>query len=148
MTEQLKSDNSSMPQQTESDILALIKKMHQQLVFLEKKVDTLISQSQVKPFREKHFSKPFQPAGRSYRPGYFDNNRGQGGDTRERSFNSAPHFEKRQEGENQRFGGPKKNYSGDRENSSGQDRHFKKKYDSKKGGFDPRKKPFFHKRKS
>ena len=129
MTEQLKSDNFSTPQNLESDILVLIKKMQQQLVFLEKKIDTLISQSQEKPFREKQFSKPFRSPDRSYRPG------------------PGHHQDKRGQGEENRgYGGPKKNYSDDRDNSSGQERYFKK-YDSKKRGFDPRKKPFFHKRK-
>ena len=147
MTEQLKSDNSSAPQQTEPDVLVLIKKMHQQLAFLEKKIDILISQSQEKPFREKHFLKPFRSFGRPYRPGYYHDKRDQGEDLRGRSFHSGHHLEKRQGDENRGPGGPKKDYSDDRENSSSQDRHFKKKYGGKKRGFGPRKKLFFHKRK-
>ena len=114
MTEQLKSDNFSAPQQTEPDVLVLIKKMQQQLASLEKKIDILISQSQEKPFREKHFSKPFRSFDRPYRPGHYHD---------------------------------KKDHGDDPKNSSSPDRHFKKKYGGKKGGFDPRKKSFFHKRK-
>ena len=147
MTEQLKSDNFSAPQQTGSDVLVLIKKMHQQLVFLEKKIDILISQSQEKPFREKRFLKPFRSFGRPYRPGHFHDKRDQSEGLRERSFHSGSHFEKRREEENRGFGGPKKDYSDSRENSPSQDRHFRKKFGGKKRGFDPRKKPFFHKRK-
>jgi len=147
MTEQIKSDNSSTPQQTESDVFVLIKKMQQQLAFLEKKIDILISQSQAKPFGEKHFSKPSRSFDRPYRPGHNQDKRDQGEGSRERSFHSGHHFEKRQGDENRGLGGPKKDYSEGRENSSSQDRHFKKSYDGKKRGFDPRKKTFFHKRK-
>ncbi len=147
MTEQIKSDNSSTSQQIESDVLVLIKKMHQQLVFLEKKIDVLISQSQEKPFREKHFSKPFRTFDRPNRPSRYRDKRDQGEDSTEKSFHSGHHFEKRQGDENREFGGPKKDYNNDRENSFSQDRHFKKKYGGKKRGFDPRKKGFFHKRK-
>lgn len=147
MTEQPKNDNFSMPQQNEPDILFLIQKIQQQLVFLEKKIDILVSQSRETPFREKSFSKPFRPSGRPYRPGHSYDKRGQGEDSRERGFRSGPSFEKHQRDENQKFEGPKKEYSGDRENSSGQDRPFRKKFGGKKGGFDPRKKSFFHKGK-
>ena len=142
MTEQFKSDNPSTPQQSESDLVGLIKMMQQQLAFLEKKIDILLSQS-----KERNFSKPSRPFDRPYRPGRHQDKRGHGEDSRERSFNSGPYFEKRQGDEQRGFGGPKKNYSNERENPSNQDRYFKKKYDDKKGGFDPRKKNFFHKRK-
>lgn len=147
MTDQLKNDNFSTPQQTESDVLVLIKKMQQQLTYLEKKIDILINQSQEKPFREKHFSKPFRSFSRPDRPGRYSDKRGQGGDSRERSFHPGPSFEKRPQDEHRGFGGPKKDYSVGRENSSSQDRPFKKKYSDSKRGFDPRKKPFFHQRK-
>ena len=147
MTEQLKSDNSSAPQQAEPDVLVLIKKMHQQLASLEKKIDILISQPQEKPFREKHFSKSFRSFDRPYRPGHSHDKRDQGEDSRGRSFRSGPHFEKRPRDENRGFGGPQRSHGDDQKNSSSPDRHFKKKYDDKKRGFDPRKKSFFHKRK-
>ena len=44
----------------EQDIAALINKMQEQLVSLEKKIDTLISRPSERPSGEKHFSKPFQ----------------------------------------------------------------------------------------
>lgn len=54
----------SVPPQTDSDVVSLIKKMQQQLNFLEKKIDILIGQSPGRPFgnREKRFSKPFRPS--------------------------------------------------------------------------------------
>lgn len=147
MTEQLKSDNSSTPQQTESDVLVLIKKMHQQLAFLEKKIDILISQSQERPFREKKFSKPSRPFGRPYSSDSYQGKRNQGEGFRERSFHSGHPFKKRQEDKNQGFGVPKRNYNDDRESSSSQEGHFKKKFGGKKRGFDPRKKSSFLRRK-
>lgn len=147
MTDQLKSDNFSAPQQTEPDVLVLIKRMQQQLASLEKKIDILISQSQEKPFREKHFSKPFRSFDRPYPPGHSYDKRNQGGDPKERSFRSGPHSEKRRGDENRGFGGPQRSHGDGQENSSSQGRHFKKKYGGKERGFDPKKKPFFHKRK-
>ncbi|MBU4346019.1 MAG: hypothetical protein KKH29_01660 [Candidatus Omnitrophica bacterium] len=41
--------------------------MQQQLISLEKKIDTLISQPSERPFEGKHFSKPFQRFDRSGR---------------------------------------------------------------------------------
>lgn len=53
------------------DVVALLEKMQQQLVYLEKKIDTLIQSSQQKPAfeRERSFSKPpFRSFGRPHRP--------------------------------------------------------------------------------
>ena len=54
----------NVPSQADSDVVSLIKKMQQQLNFLEKKIDILIGQSPERPFRdrEKRFSKPFRPS--------------------------------------------------------------------------------------
>ena len=147
MSEQLERDDSLSPGSNEQDVAALINKMQKQLVFLEKKIDILISQSQERPSRERNFSKPFRSFDRSYRPGHYHDKRDQGEDFRERGIRSGHHFEKRQPDENRGFGGPKRDYGADRENSPGQDRGFKKKYGGEKRGFDPGKKPFFHKRK-
>ncbi len=78
----IKRKSSLIPQQDEQDITALINKMQEQLVSLEKKIDTLVSQSSKKPAEEKHFSKPFQrfDRPRNHDRGDRDNN------FRERSF--------------------------------------------------------------
>ena len=78
----IKRKSSLVPQEDKPDIAVLINKMQEQLVFLEKKIDTLISQSSKKPAEEKHFSKPFQRFDRSrhHDRGDRDNN------FRERSF--------------------------------------------------------------
>ena len=43
------------------DIIGMLKKIQQQLIYLEKKIDSLVRQSPGRPPREKHFSKPFRP---------------------------------------------------------------------------------------
>jgi len=55
------------------DIAAVIDKMQQQLVILEKKIDTLISRPQDRPAEERRFSKPFNHFDRS--GGYSRDNR-------------------------------------------------------------------------
>jgi hypothetical protein len=44
---------------SETDLVSLVKRMQQQLNYLEKKIDILISQSQPKPFRERT-ERPFR----------------------------------------------------------------------------------------
>lgn len=66
----------SEPQQ-EMDVLELLKKMQQQLIYLEKKIDTLIAQrpaqGQDRPFqKDRNFSRPFKPYGRPYSGGSSD----------------------------------------------------------------------------
>ena len=56
----IKRKSSSVPEEDKPDITALINKMQEQLVSLEKKIDALISRPSQKPAEEKHFSKPFQ----------------------------------------------------------------------------------------
>lgn len=147
MTKPFKNDNASTSQQAESDVLGLIRKMHQQLVFLEKKIDILISHSQEKPFREKPFSKPFRSFGRPYRTGYPQDKRAHDEGSRERNFPSGHHFEKRPGNEHRKFGGPQKSYSGDREDGSMHERHFKKKFGGPKKMFGHKKESFSYKRK-
>lgn len=56
-------DISSSPE-TGSDVVSLIKKMQQQLNYLEKKIDLLLGggQSSERPFREKRFDRPSRPS--------------------------------------------------------------------------------------
>jgi len=69
MSKHFKDDTSPVSQQAEPEIIALIKRMQQQLVFLEKKIDTLIGRSSERPFERKHFSKSSRPFGRPHRYG-------------------------------------------------------------------------------
>ena len=111
MNEHFKQDAfPAAPQQDESDVVALVKKIQQQLVFLEKKIDTLISQSSERPFKGKYFSKPFRPL-HGRQPGFgHSHHHGKGGhkDSREGGFTQGRHFDKQQGGENQGFGQRKK----------------------------------------
>lgn len=122
MADPLESDNSSTPQQSEPDVLVLIKKMQQQLVFLEKKIDILINQSQARPSYERPFS-------------------------RERSFDRGRRFEKRPGEESQGFGYKKKSYDNPRESDSGREHHFEKRHSGENRGFGQKKKPFYLGRK-
>jgi CxxC-x17-CxxC domain-containing protein len=78
----LKRKDSSVPQQDKQDMAAVINKMQEQLVSVEKKIDALLLRSPEKPSAEKHFSKPFQRFDHSHHhgKGERDNN------FRERSF--------------------------------------------------------------
>lgn len=68
--------------QAEPDIAASIDKMQQQLVSLEKKIDTLISSASGRPFEKKNYGEPFQRFDNSYR-----HDRGNRGNSfRERKF--------------------------------------------------------------
>ncbi len=82
MKKNFKSKSSSEPSQVEPDIAVLINEMQQRLVSLEKKIDTLISQSLERPFERKHFSKPFQRFDHSHRHGKGN----QDDNSRERNF--------------------------------------------------------------
>jgi len=121
MNEQFNHNPSDVPDQTGTDVVSLLKKMQQQLLFLEKKIDILINQSQEKPFREKlspkrpfrkrPFSKPLRSFGHSHR---------QGKEEHERS---------------------------PRKKDSAQGRHSEHRQRDEDRGFSPKKKPFSYKRK-
>jgi hypothetical protein len=82
---------------TETDLVSVLKKMQQQLNFLEKKIDVLISQSQAKPFGERTSSeRPFRKRPFSKPPRSFDRPRPHNREERESSprerDSSARHF--------------------------------------------------------
>ena len=55
----------------ETDVMAILQRMQQQLTYLEKKLDTLIQNSQRKPFNpERNFSRPFRPFNRPNGPSH------------------------------------------------------------------------------
>jgi hypothetical protein len=90
----------------EPDAVELFKKIQQQLVFLEKKIDTLINQSSPRSFEAKRFSKPLRSFGNS---SYHDKGK-QGIGLRERTFSRTSRFDKPQADGNQRFGQEKKQF--------------------------------------
>ena len=115
MNEHSHEDHSSEP--PSDHMLGILKKIQQQLAFLEKKIDTLIAQSAEKPFKEKRFSKPFRPGGfkpggfkpggfksGGFKPGGFNRDRDrERGPRKEHSGEGRPPFER---GQSQSQGGP------------------------------------------
>ncbi len=146
----------SVPPQADSDVVSLIKKMQQQLNYLEKKIDILIGggQSAERPAfrdREKRFSKPFRPSfgggsgGRDFnrgprREGFSHDRPRPGGFSSDRPRPSG--FSKDRP---PREGG----FSSDRprERSSGSERSFDRKPGAGSRGFGHGDKPFFRHRK-
>jgi len=100
MTHDSKNDLSPVPREGDPDVVAMIRKMQQQLVFLERKIDALISQSAGKSDRERGFSKPFRSYGRSSR--HADGNRDSG--PRGGNFPPKRRFDKPRGGEGGSFG--------------------------------------------
>ncbi|HBR15062.1 MAG TPA: hypothetical protein DD723_05920 [Candidatus Omnitrophica bacterium] len=143
MNQQSQHNDSSSSAPAEQDVVVLIKRIQQQLIFLEKKIDVLINQSQARSFSEKTFSKPFRSSGSPHRrpDRNYDNA------SREKSFDRGRHFEKRQGEEKQGFGYKRKAYDKPRESDSGQERHSEKRYSGEKRGFAQKKKPVYLKRK-
>jgi hypothetical protein len=135
-------EDLSQPPQADSDVVSLIKKMQQQLNYLEKKIDLLIGQSPEKSFGEKRFSKPFRPSfGHGAHHGKRDFNRG----PRKEGFSSGY---PRKEG----FSHDRPRESGfsqdrPRERSFNQDRPFDRKPSTGPRGFGHGDKPFFQHRK-
>lgn len=120
---------------SDADLLFQIKRIQQQLVFLEKKIDTLINRPQEKPAAEPHYSKPFRPYQRpSYRQdrggGHHDRSR----EGREGGYDRSRPYEKR--GSEGREGGFDKN------------RRFEKRPGGENRGFSHKKKPFYFKSKN
>ena len=110
MNEHLKQDAFPAAPQGESDVMALVKKIQQQLVFLEKKIDTLINQSSERPFKGKYFSKPFRPL-HGRQPSFSHSHhhgKGEHNSSREGGFAQGRPFDKQQGGENRGFGQRKK----------------------------------------
>ncbi|MFH1655678.1 MAG: hypothetical protein ABH954_03615 [Candidatus Omnitrophota bacterium] len=90
MNEDFEKEDSFVPPQEEQQVLALVKRLQQQVIFLEKKIDILLSRSAQRPNETRNFSKPSYSFGHSQRQGktrYRDH-------SRERDF-SAGHFDKR-----------------------------------------------------
>ena len=92
MNEHFKRDHSQAPQQVDLDMFAVLKKIQQQLTFLEKKVDTLVRQSERPSFRERPFQKPFRSGGFSHSHGHGKSDRDRA--PREKSFDQGRPFDK------------------------------------------------------
>lgn len=143
MNEEFKDENPPVPPQVEPDAVSLIKKMQQQLIFLEKKIDILINQFQGAAPREKYFSKSYRSFDRSRRHGKGERDSGPG----DRGFAQGRNFEKRHGEKNRGFGHKKKTYDDPRGSDSVHERHFEKPHGGESRGFGQKKKPFYHGRK-
>jgi hypothetical protein len=101
-------DDSPAPLQEEPDLVVMIKRLQQQMTFLEKKIDMLIERSSERQFRERDHSKPFRSYGHSSR--HSDGNRDRG--PREGNFEPRRHFDRpRRVGESRGFGHRKSPFS-------------------------------------
>jgi len=154
----------SVPPQSDTDVVSLIKKMQQQLNYLEKKIDLLIGgQSPERPFRdrEKRFSKPFRPSfgggsgGRDFNRGPRREGGFSSGRSREGGFSSDRPRPSGFSSDRPRPGGFSKDrpreggFSSDRprERSSSPERSFDRKPSAGPRGFGHGDKPFFRHRK-
>jgi len=128
---QFKHNGSSPPPQAEPDTAAMLKRIQQQLVFLEKKIDTLISRPSERPSKGQHFSKLFRPYGRPYQHG----KRKHYNSSRENSSRGNSSRESNSRGNSSREGGFDRGRRFDRGPGGGNRR------------FDQGKRPFFQRRK-
>jgi hypothetical protein len=108
MNEESNSNTPAVPDPPDTDLVSLLKKLQQQLLILEKKVDLLIGRSQEmpfqdRPFRKKTFSKPFRSFDQPHRHGKGER------EHHPRERDSAPgHFYERRPKEKSRGANPKR----------------------------------------
>lgn len=143
MNEQSQYNKDLPPASAEQDILALIRKMQQQLVFLEKKIDILVNQSQARPFREKHFSKPFRSFSRPHR----HSDRAYVNASGEKNPDRTRRFERRNSEGSRGFEHKNRDYDNPRESDFSKGQHFEKRHDGEKRGFYQKKNSFSYRRK-
>ena len=116
MNEESSINPSAVPEESDTDVVSLLKRMQKQLLFLERKIDLLISQSQGRPsgeraspdrlFRKRSFPKSFHSFDHPQHQGKGEHGRS----PRERD--SAPgHFYERRPGEKGRGPSGKKPFS-------------------------------------
>ncbi len=143
MSEQSKHNEVPLNAEADQDVVGLIKKIQQQLVALEKKIDTLINQPQARPFsRDNSFSKTSRP----YSSSYNRSDREYGSFSRGKSFGRERPFEKSHGAESRGFGYKKKVYGASQENDFGPRHSFKKRPGGERKSFG-RDKPFAYKSK-
>ena len=139
MTEQSQQKDISSASPDNSEVVALIKKLQQQMVYLEKKIDILVEGSSRKPFGEKRFSKPFRSGGgrHSGRGGWTEGRN----HSRDRNSGGTRSFDRSRGG--QGYGGQ----SRDRQSYGGGQSREGQGHGGQSHGFNPRKKrPFSQKR--
>jgi hypothetical protein len=143
MNDENRNDSLEATPQVESDVSSTLKKIQQQLIFLEKKIDALITQSQAAAPREKYFSKPSRPFDRPYRHG----KGGYEGNRAHRGPDQGPRFEKRHEGDERGYGHKNRPHDDPHGSGPGQERPFGKTHGGQRSEFRHKKKPFYYGRK-
>ena len=113
MNEESNIDPSAVSNQSDTDIVSLLKRMQQQLLSLDRKIDILINQSKEKPFwerpssdrsfRKRPFSKPLRLFDHSQRRGKGEHEH----NPRERD-SAQGHYHERRPRQNHRGSNPKK----------------------------------------
>ncbi|MFC1709369.1 hypothetical protein ACFL2J_04860 [Candidatus Omnitrophota bacterium] len=93
MNEDSKNEDFPVPEQEEQSVLALVKRLQQQIINLEKKVDTLLTRPAQRTNGGKDFSRPYRPFGHSQRQG-----KPRYGDRSRERDSSAGRFDRQQGG--------------------------------------------------
>ena len=115
---------------SETDLVSLVKKMQQQLNYLEKKIDVLISQSQPKPFRERTESPYRERTDRPFR------------ETPDRPFRKRTFSKSARTFDRPRPHGRDEHESSPREREPAPRRFYERFSPAKKRGANPKKRPF------
>ncbi len=126
----------------EQDVAALIKRM-QQLAFLEKKLDILISRSQAMASGERNFSKPFRMPGHPHRQSAGDRDAFRG----KKRFERGRRFEKTQGKNDHGFSHNRKSDDETRDIEGAPEHYFEKRRGSAKRELRHKKKSFYNRRK-
>ncbi len=108
MSEQFRPHHPSEDSSANTNVVMMIRKMQNQLDFLERKIDTLISQSQgrpsaERPFRDKRFARPFRPSGPSHQHGRTEHY-----GSRDREFGQGHRPDRRPDDQHREFSPKKK----------------------------------------
>jgi hypothetical protein len=114
MKEEWSVNTSGAPDEPDIDIVSLLKRLQQQIAFLERKIDLLISQSRERQsagnsasdrsFRKKSLSKPFRSFDQPQRQG----GKGEYGHNRREGDSAQGHFYEHRPGKKGRGAGPGK----------------------------------------
>jgi hypothetical protein len=123
--------------QSETEVVVLIKKLQQQMTYLEKKIDMLIQQSQAAPAAER----PYRSFDRFHRRDRGDRDRG----FSPRGPSQGRPFDKRRAEESR--GPGHKPYDRARGSSSSHENPFEKRPSDENREFRHKKRPFFQKRR-
>jgi hypothetical protein len=126
MNKDIEQEDAETPSANEPDVLGLLKKIQQHLVFLERKIDTLMGQAPQSSFKGRSSSEHRKPFGNSFHQdrGNFRRPSGGGGFHRERRPDGNRSFGDRPRGHGDRPSYPPREGGFDRPASSEGERSF------------------------